>query len=62
MAQKNHTRNLTELLLQCVEQPDPMLNMLEWMCSQLMKAEVSQQLGAEKSERAGSRSGYRCGY
>ena len=29
---------------------------------QLMEAEVSQQLGAEKSERAGSRNGYRCGY
>ena len=23
MAQKNHTTNLTELLLQCVAQPDP---------------------------------------
>ena len=54
MAQKNHTTNLTELLLQCVAQPDPMLSMLEWLCSQL--------LGAEKSERAESRSGYRCGY
>ena len=52
MAQKNHTTNLTELLLQCVAQPDPMLSMLEWLCSQLMEAEVSQQLGAEKSERA----------
>ena len=62
MAQKNHTTNLTELLLQCVAQPDPMLSMLEWLCSQLMEAEVSQQLGAEKSERAESRSGYRCGY
>ena len=62
MAQKNHTTNLTELLLQCVAQPDPMLSMLEWLCSQLMEAEVSQQLGAEKSERSGSRSGYRCGY
>ena len=39
-----------------------MLSMLEWLCSQLMEAEVSQQLGAEKSERAESRSGYRCGY
>lgn len=29
MAQKNHTTNLTELLLQCVTQPDPMLSMLE---------------------------------
>ena len=45
MAQKNHTTNLTELLLQCVAQPDPMLSMLEWLCSQLMEAEVSQQLG-----------------
>ena len=62
MAQKNHTTNLTELLLQCVAQPDPMLSMLEWLCSQLMEAEVSQQLGAEKSERVESRSGYRCGY
>ena len=62
MAQKNHTTNLSELLLQCVAQPDPMLSMLEWLCSQLMEAEVSQQLGAEKSERADSRSGYRCGY
>lgn len=62
MAQKNHTTNLTELLLQCVAQPDPMLSMLEWLCAQLMEAEVSQQLGAKKSERAESRSGYRCGY
>lgn len=62
MAQKNHTTNLTELLLQCVAQPDPMLSMLEWLCAQLMEAEVSQQLGAEKNERAESRSGYRCGY
>ena len=62
MTQKNHTTNLTELLLQCVAQPDPMLSMLEWLCSQLMEAEVSQQLGAGKSERVDSRSGYRCGY
>ena len=62
MARKNHTTNLTELLLQCMTQPDPMLGMLEWLCSELMEAEVSQQLGAEKGERSGSRSGYRCGY
>ena len=62
MARKNHTTNLTELLLQCMVQPDPMLSMLEWLCSAFMEAEASQQLGAEKSERFGSRSGYRCGY
>lgn len=62
MARKNHTTNLTELLLRCMTQPDPMLSMLEWLCSELMEAEVSQQLGAKKGERSGSRSGYRCGY
>ena len=39
-----------------------MLSMLEWLCAQLMEAEVSEQVGAEKSERAKIRLGYRCGY
>ena len=63
MAHKKNNTNLTELLLQCVTQPDPMLSMLEWLCTQLMEAEVDQQLGAEKSQRPdvriASRSGYR---
>ena len=62
MAHKNHTTDLTELLLKCVAQPDPMLSMLEWLCSQLMEAEVDQQLGAEKSQRTDGRNGYRSGY
>ena len=56
MAHKKNNTNLTELLLQCVTQPDPML---EWLCTQLMEAEVDQQLGAEKSQRTDRRSGYR---
>ena len=59
MAHKKNNTNLTELLLQCVTQPDPMLSMLEWLCTQLMEAEVDQQLGAEKSQRTDRRSGYR---
>ena len=51
MAHKKNTTNLTELLLQYVTQPDPMLSMLEWLCIELMEAEVDQQLGAEKSQR-----------
>ena len=62
MARKKNTTNLTELLLQCVTQPDPMLSMLEWLCTHLMEAEVDQQLGAEKSQRTDGRSGYRSGY
>ena len=63
MAKKNDTTNLTELLLRCMEEADPMLSMLEWLCAQLMEAEVSNKLGAEKNEhyddRISSLSGYR---
>ena len=62
MAHEKNTTNLTELLLQCVTQPDPMLSMQEWLCTHLMEAEVDQQLGAEKSQRTDGRSGYRSGY
>lgn len=31
MAHKKNTTDLTELLLQGITQPDPMLNMLEWL-------------------------------
>ena len=48
MAKKNDTTNLTELLLRCMGEADPMLSMLEWLCAQLMEAEVSSKLGAEK--------------
>jgi hypothetical protein len=61
MAKINDTTNLTELLLRCMGEADPMLNMLEWLCVQLMEAEVSNKLGAEKNEhcvdRISSRSG-----
>lgn len=59
---KNHTTNPTELLLQCVAQSNPMVSMLEWLCSQLMEAEVSQQLGADQRERTESRNRFHCGY
>ena len=49
MAKKNDTTNLTELLLRCMGEADPMLSMLEWLCAQLMEAEVSGKLGAEKN-------------
>lgn len=62
MAHNKNITDLTELLLQCITQPDPILSMLEWLCIQLMEAEVNQQLNAEKSERVNSRIGYRSGY
>jgi len=62
MAYRKDITNLSELLWKCMAQPDPMLSMLEWLCAQLMEAEVSSKLSAEKNERADERSGYRCGY
>jgi len=50
MAKKNDATTLTELLLQCMGEAGPMLSMLEWLCAQLMEAEVSSKLEAEKNE------------
>lgn len=62
MVKKNSTTNLTELLLECVSQPDPMLSMLEWLCDRLMEAEISAKIGADKSEHTSERNSYRSGY
>ena len=62
MVQKKSTTNLTELLLECVSQPDPMLSMLEWLCDRLMEAEISAKIGADKSEHSSERNSYRSGY
>ena len=62
MVQKKSTTNLTELLLECVSQPDPMLSMLEWLCDRLMEAEITAKIGADKSEHSPERSSYRSGY
>ena len=62
MAQEKNTTNLTELLLQCMSEADPMLSMLEWLCAQLMEAEVSDIVGSEKNTHNPERRDYRCGY
>ncbi len=59
MAQIKNSTDLTELLLKCVGEPDPMLSMLEWLCAQLMEAEVSGLTRAEKNTHSASRCGYR---
>ena len=48
--------------LSCVYGGDPMLSMLEWVCEQMMEAEVPIKLNADKSERSDGRSSYRYGY
>ena len=49
MAQGKNTTGLTDLLLKCMTESDPMLSMLEWLCAQLMEAEVCGIVGAEKN-------------
>ena len=41
MARKKNTTNLTELLLQCVTQPDPMLSMGEHSCASKTDNEIT---------------------
>jgi putative transposase len=62
MAQTKNTTNLTSMLFQFMDTPDPMLSMLEWFCKQMMEAEVSNKIGAEKHQQSQSRTGYRCGF
>ena len=48
MTQGKRAINLTELLLECMGKPDPMLNMLEWLCNQLMEPENITAVGHSK--------------
>ena len=62
MVQQKCSTDLTELLFQCMTEPDPMLSMLEWLCDHLMETEISSRIGADKSEQTPERQGYRSGY
>ncbi len=62
MAQSKNTTNLESLLFQFIGTPDPMLSMLEWLCGQMMEAEVSSKIGADKHEQSTDRTSYRCGF
>ena len=62
MTLKKNNTGLEELLLQCLSEPDPMLAMLDWLCTRLMEAEISMKVGADKNEHSGERRGYRSGY
>ena len=59
MTQRKDTTDLTELLLKCMAEPNPMLSILEWLCAQWMEAELSGLTGAEKNALS-SNEGYNC--
>lgn len=62
MAHLDSNLPFEKMLLQFITEDDPMLAMLKWLTEQLMEAELSSKLGADKSERTDDRSGYRSGY
>lgn len=62
MATKNSTLSFEEMLLEFIGETDPMLSMLEWLCSKMMEAEIASKVGASKSERSDKRLAYRSGY
>ncbi|MBO8173372.1 MAG: IS256 family transposase [Bacillaceae bacterium] len=62
MAYQNSTVSLEQMLLQFMSEQDPMLSMLQWLCNQMMEAELSAKIKAQKSERTDQRTGYRSGY
>ena len=62
MAQQKDTTNLNGMLFQFMGTADPMLNMLEWLCSQMMETEISNKIGAEKHEQSQERTSHRCGF
>ncbi len=62
MAKRKNCTNLTELLWECLGMAEPILHMLEWLCDQLMEAEVSSLIGADKHEQSCERKTSRNGY
>ena len=62
MAQRKDTTNFSGLLFQFMGTEDPILNMLEWLCEQMMEVEVSKKIGADKHEQSEERTSQRCGF
>ena len=55
MAKDNDSTQLREKLLDFVTDPDPLLSMLEWLTSRLMKLEAEAKVGVEKGKHDESR-------
>lgn len=50
------------MLLKFMSEQEPMQAMLQWLCEQLMEAEVTAKVQAQKSERSENRATYRTDY
>ena len=62
MTRKNDKQSLPELKALIVQNQDMMQPLVEWLLQQVLEAEMSEALGAAKSERCEGRLGHRSGY
>ena len=62
MAHRKDTSELGDMLFRSMGTEDPMLNMLEWLCSQMMEAEGTGRIGAHKQGQNEERTSRRCGF
>ena len=62
MVYENNTPTIEQMLLSFMAEQDPLQSMLQWLCGQLMEAELASKIRADKSERTDEREGYRSGY
>lgn len=62
MTRVKDNMTLVDMLWKFMGTEDPMLSMLEWLCTQMMEVEVSQKIGADKHEQQSNRSSSRSGY
>lgn len=59
MALKKNNIGVEELILQFLSEPDSMLAELDWLCTKLIEAEVSNRVGGIKHEHSVEQSSYR---
>ena len=62
MTRKNDKQNGTELKALMTANADMLAPLVQWILQEILEQEMSDSLGAAKSERSESRQGYRSGY
>ena len=62
MAQTKNTTNIEKLLYQFMGTTNPILSMPEWLCGQMIEAEVSNKIGANKYKQSRERTSHRWGF
>ena len=62
MTRKNDKQNVPDLKALMTQNQDMMQPLVEWLLQQVLEAEMSEALGAAKSERCEGRLGHRSGY